>query len=165
MKTVAVASAGRDLGKTTLACVLIRAMVSSGCRVTAVKARPLGSTGVRVLPGPGREGSDTHRFSVAGASVQALVDFASADALEGFIRCLDPVPDVLLVEGGTAAGILAPDLMIYITGGVSGCERPALEAAADLVIESPPSREAMERARELAAALVNPVTGHGEEAG
>jgi hypothetical protein len=165
VRTVAVASSGRKLGKTMLACVLVRELARAGRSVTAVKARPLGSAGVRVLEGPGREGSDTHRFSVAGASAQALVDFASADALLDFIRGLDPAPEVLLVEGGTAAGILAPDLLVYITGGGSGREHAALERTADLVIEAPPCREAVERAVALAAALFPPREGVGEDTG
>lgn len=158
VKIISVTSASKKLGKTMVICGLAKRFRKMGCTVSAMKLRPLGSVSVRCLEGRGRKGSDTWRFSEAGASYTALVDFQNTEALTGFIHSRLPECDILLAEGGTAAGVIMPDLLIYISGDVPDPGHADLEESAQIRFRGPPDEQRIASIADLVPVLLFPDT-------
>lgn len=156
MKTVAVTAAGRNLGKTTVVCGMIRELCSYGYSVSALKMRPMDIEVMSVSEGPGRPGSDTHRFAETGASFEALVDFPDPSLLPSLLESLLPDTDLLLVEGGSAARVLAPDILIYIDGNADNPRHRDLALTAQIRFPGPPDTDRVTRVSRLVPAMLDP---------
>jgi molybdate transport system regulatory protein len=115
-RNIVVSSSGRKLGKTLLICSLTRLLTASGCTVSCVKL----SRGTHGEPGlhegPGRAGSDTDRYTVAGASRACMYRFEDPSELPGILDRLAGESDLVVWESGTVLRFIRPDFHVHIKG-------------------------------------------------
>jgi molybdate transport system regulatory protein len=115
-RNIVISSSGRKLGKTLLGCSLTRLCTTSGAMVSCVKL----SRGTHGEPGlhegPGSPGSDTDRYTRAGASRACMYRFEDPSVLPGVLGRLAGDSDIVVWESGAVLRFIRPDLHVHIRG-------------------------------------------------
>lgn len=83
----------------------------------------------------GDSASDTGRVRSAGAVTSALVEFSRPEEAAAELAGITGGADALIVESNSLAGLLSPDLLLYIDGGGADRKNPELRESADLLAE------------------------------
>jgi len=153
-RNVIISSSGRKLGKTLLACSLIRLLREAGWSVAFVKLARGGHGDPGLYDGPGRPDSDTDRCSRAGASRVCLFRYARPEELPGILGPLAGSEDAVVWESGTVRRFVDPDLHVHIgVGGGDGAEDPAIPPAGFLV-RGPLDPDGSDRIARMAAGML-----------
>ncbi len=167
-KRIVVSSDCRKLGKTLLAERLIKELTSTGMTVACVKLSQGGHGPAGTTSGEGPPGTDTHRFSVAGASEVIFFRYSTdselADSVGGFVF----PADIVIFESNSILKLLDPDYHIHIRSN-SGQKQSAegLDCKADLTTDGPVSAEDADKIARLVPGLMrigdySPVTIGGK---
>ena len=154
-KRIVVSSDCRKLGKTLIAERLIKELTTNGLTVACVKL----SLGDRSLSGikygEGPPGTDTHRFSAAGASKVVFLRYSAVSELAGYVDELAFPTDIVIFESNSILELVDPDFHIHIRSD-SGQKKSAegLDLKADLTADGPVSAEDADRIARLVPGLM-----------
>ncbi len=151
-----ISSEGRKLGKTLLACELIEKFSSIGLSVSCIKLSrgTHGRSGIQTGRGP--EGSDTDRYSEAGA---ANAVFFRYSRMQELIEAVDEIysdADIQIWESNSILKLKKPDYHIHLISDSS--RKPGadeLSRKADLTAFSPLSAIEAEKISAIVPALMN----------
>ncbi len=167
-KRIVVSSDCRKLGKTLIAERLIKELTSNGLTVVCVKLScgEHGPAGINYGEGP--PGTDTHRFSKAGASEVVFFRFSTIDELTDSTGEFVFPADIVIFESNSILKLIDPDFHIHIRSD-SGQKQSSegLEYKADLTADGPVSAEDADRIARLVPGLMqvgdySPVTIGGK---
>lgn len=145
---IVISSDARKLGKTMLACKLVETFKSAGLSVSCIKLSK-GTHGSKgPVEEPGSRGSDTYRFSNAGASNVVLFRYSLLEELAEAMNELTSDADIQIWESNTVLNLLKPDFHIHLLSDSyvkSSAEELSLNLKADLTAKGPLKPEAAEK--------------------
>jgi molybdate transport system regulatory protein len=138
MRTIVISADTRKLGKTLLGAELTRRLSEHGLTVSGVKLSRGGHGPDSPSSSPGPPGSDTRRYSDAGAVNVLFYKYSSVDELKEFMRGRTFDTDILIIESNSALEVTVPDLHLHIASP-EGIKPSAegLGTRADLVTSGP----------------------------
>ena len=159
-KRIVISSDCRKLGKTLIAERLIKEMTSTGLTVACVKLSRSGHGPAGINDNQGPPGTDTHRFSAAGASKVIFFGYSTLSELADFVGEFTFPSDIVIFESNSILKLLDPDFHIHIRSD-SGQKQSAegLELKADLTADGPVSIEDADRIARLVPGLML-IDGH-----
>ena len=167
-KRIVVSSDCRKLGKTLITERLTKELTSTGMTVTCVKLSRAGHGPDGIIYGEGPSGSDTHRFSAAGASKVTFFGYSTVSELADYVGGFTFSEDIVIFESNSILKLLDPDFHIHIRSD-SGQKQSAegLERKADLTVDGPVSSEDADKIARLVPGLMrvgdySPVTIGGK---
>lgn len=154
-KSIVVSSDSRKLGKTLIAERLIKELASAALTVACVKLSRAGHGPSRISDGKGPAGTDTCRFSAAGASEVVFFGYTTIDELAGSVdEFVFPV-DITIFESNSILKLLDPDFHIHIRSDSQQKQSAeGLEPRADLTLDGPVSSEGADRIARLVPGLM-----------
>jgi len=154
-KRIVISSDCRKLGKTLVAESLIKELTASGLTVACIKLSHGGHGPAGITYSPGPPGTDTFRYSTAGALKVMFFKYSEIDELENSIDILSFNTDIIIFESNSVLNLFDPDFHIHISSE-SGQKRSAegLELKADLTLEGPVSVGNAERTARLVSGLM-----------
>jgi len=167
-KRIVISSDCRKLGKTLIAERLIKEMTSTGLTVACVKLSRSGHGPVGINERQGPPGTDTQRFSAAGASKVVFFGYSTVSELAGSVNEFAFPADIVIFESNSILELLNPDFHIHICSDSAQKESAeGLELKADLTSEGPVSVEDAEKIARLVPGLMrigdySPVTIGGK---
>jgi molybdate transport system regulatory protein len=134
-----IAADSRKTGKTLLGCAITRLLRNRGVRAVKTSGAGSGNSPQPLSRGRGRKGSDTWRYSMAGAREAVLV---RSRGLEELLELFEDetAADITIWESNRAAFVLPSGfLLVYILGAGSKARRGSaeLQSMADLIPEGP----------------------------
>lgn len=138
MRTIVISADARKMGKTLLGAELTRRLAERGLAVSGMKLSRGGHGPDSPSSSPGPPGSDTRRYSDAGAVDVLFYKYSSCEELKEFMRGRSFDTDILVIESNSALEVTQPDLHIHITSP-EGIKPSAegLMTKADLVTSGP----------------------------
>jgi molybdate transport system regulatory protein len=167
-KVIVVSADGTKLGKTLLIEKLVREFFNSGLTVTCVKLSNGGHGPGGITCEPGPAGSDTHRFSTAGASTVMFCRFEGMEELEETLASIPSPEGILIFESNSILKLLNPDYHVHICSStLRKKSAEGLQFGADLTIEGPVCVENAEKIARLVPGMIragsySPVTIGGK---
>lgn len=154
-KKIVISSDRRKLGKTLVTERLVAQLAATGMTVACVKLSSAGHGPAGISSGPGKVGTDTHRFKDAGALNVIFFSYSSVDELESSIGEFSFPVDIVIFESNSILTLLDADFHIHLHSA-SGKKQSAegLDLKADLVSEGPLSAEGADRIARLVPGLM-----------
>lgn len=136
MKSIIISGSGKRVGKTLLATHLVGKLKKCNKKVVVFKVKRTAEGKLSIRKGPGRDNSDTSRYSEAGANRVAYIQFSTEQELKGIIEknVLD-FADIVIYESNSLRSVLKPNLLVYLTDNSGNCKNPELKTLADVVCE------------------------------
>lgn len=154
-KRIVVSSDCRKLGKTLIIENLVSIFAVSGYKVTCVKLSHNGHGPEGVTDSIGPSGTDTNRFSAAGASEYVFCKYSTLDELTSIIGEFSFDADIIIYESNTVNKLFHPDFHIHISSdSEQKLSAEGLELIADITFEGPVSPEKARSMAQLAAGLI-----------
>ncbi|MEN8208633.1 MAG: molybdopterin-guanine dinucleotide biosynthesis protein MobB [Candidatus Fermentibacteria bacterium] len=141
-KRIVVSSDCRKLGKTLIVERLTEELTAAGLTVACAKLSHAGHGPAGINYGEGNPGTDTHRFSAAGASEVVFFGHSTAGELADNISAFTFITDITIFESNSILKFIDPDFHIHIRSD-SGQKQSAegLELKADFTSDGPVSAE------------------------
>jgi molybdate transport system regulatory protein len=154
-KRVVISSDCRKLGKTLVIESLLKELTASGSTVACIKLSHGGHGPEGISYGPGSPGTDTCRYSTAGASKVVFFRYSTIDELADAVGKFSFDTDIIIFESNSVLNLFDPDFHIHISSE-SGQKLSAegLELKADLTLEGPISEEDAKRITRLVSGLM-----------
>ena len=154
-KIIVVSSDCRKLGKTLIIENLVSVFTASGHKVACVKLSHDGHGPAGITDSSGPSGTDTHRFSAAGASEYIFCKYSTLDELSGIIGEFSFDTDVTVYESNSVIKLFQPDFHIHISSdSEQKLSAEGLELIADITFEGPVSSENARSMAQLASGLI-----------
>ncbi len=154
-KRIVISSDCRKLGKTLITERLVAEFTATGLTVTCVKLSREGHGPAGISDSPGSSGTDTHRYSEAGASKVIFFRYVAVEELADAVDKFMSPGDIVIFESNSILNLLDPDFHIHIRSD-SGQKQSAegLELKADLILEGPLSSEDADKIARLVPGLM-----------
>ena len=154
-KRIVVSSDCRKLGKTLIAERLIEEITSTGLTVACVKLSRSEQGPARINDGQGPPGTDTRRFSAAGASKVIFFSYSAVSELADYVGGLTFSEDIVIFESNSILKFLNPDFHIHIrSDSMQKQSAEGLELKADLASDGPVSFEDADKIARLVPGLM-----------
>ena len=154
-KRIVVSSDCRKLGKTLITERLTKELTSTGMTVACVKLSHSGHGPAGISDEQGPSGSDTHRFSVAGASEVTFFGYSTVSELADYVGGFTFSEDIVIFESNSILKLLDPDFHIHIRSESEQKQSAeGLELKADLTSDGPVSLENADKIARLVPGLM-----------
>ncbi len=153
---IVISSDGRKLGKTLLACELVNKFNSIGLSVSCSKLSRGGHGQRGIQTDRGTVGSDTDRYSKAGASRVVLFRYSQIQELVEAMDEISSDADIQIWESNSILELIKPDYHIHLTSVSS--RKPSADELflkADLTADSPLTVMEAEKISSIVPALMN----------
>ncbi len=154
-KRIVISSDCRKLGKTLIAENLLKELTLSGLTAACVKLSCAGHGPEGMNDGPGASGTDTFRYSEAGASKVVFFRYSAVSELSKAFEHFSFGSDIIIFESNSILNVFEPDFHIHISSE-SGQKPSAqgLETKADITAEGPISIADAEKIAKLVPGLM-----------